>query len=1406
MQKIFSLTFVIATIFWCNSFAQVESSSPPKKQSNYKDTSPAIIDNSQKIPSVKEGLRENFSQSDYENFLLKEKLGEIPFQGGVVDQMASADALVNNNTGSSGTSYFTQSETSIIAFGNSVLIGFNDSGSNGTDGNKFTGFSYSPDGGTNFTDGGTLPTNTGGDAGDPVIARNEATGRIYFSTLGYGVSTIQVFRSDNNGLTWMAPINGTPGGSSEDKQWIAVDNFAGTGNGNVYLISRRFSGSTGIYLFRSTDNGNSFNPGGGVSIYSGGQGAFISVGPDHSVYAFYYDGSTSIQVRKSTDFGVSFGGAVTVFGGLTGGSNGDLDLVGIRQGTSTASYFRSNSFPHAAVNPISGHIYVTFNNDPSGTDKADVYMTKSTNSGTTWSTPERVNDDATTTDQWQPTIAVTTDGANIGIFYYSRQEDAANNLFKYYGRTGTISGSTVTFTPSFAISDVASLPEFGRDGVVNSTYMGDYNHASATANEFHVVWSDNRNDLAGGSPRKDPNVYYEKILLGPPCPINQAYSPSPVNGSSNVSINVPNISWTNGAGATQCEVWFGVAGSMTKVYDGTLIQSWNISGPLSYNTPYNWQIIGKNGTCSVSGPLWTFMTEQDPNLVIETVIVYPQNFNYWTGTCNSSSKTQVSLVDADGSAFAGWMKFDISSIPNNATINSITLNGYLYSNNFPYWSVTPMGSVNPETGSASLIYDQVSNNYDDGVAYSYNQESGTLTNGWIQRSLGTTATIDMQNKLGQGWFAIGIYDWDSGTTYYVNFQGWAEANRPYLEVVYEYTLVADPTGITASAVNDTQIDVAFTPNASNNNVVIVWNNTGTFTTPTGTPPAIGQSFAGGTLLYNGIVSPVNHTGLTGLTTYYYKLFSYDGFDYSSGVSTSAATFSALDFGVNLTVIDNCDNNAHPLIFGTAPGATECFDAGFDLSAPPPPPVGAIDGRFLSCNDAFFTDIRGSNPGGERIWDVHFQPDAGCSPISLSWDPSKLPVNGYFHLLDPYFGTLVNVNMRTSNSYTDVTGLGYLQIKFNYQICSNFNVSNGWNMLSLPLGVTDNNYLTLFPTAVAGTLYGYEGAYVTTTTIENGAGYWLKFSSAEFVEVCGSDETETIIELAAGWNMIGGPNCNVQLSSVIDPGGIIIPGTLYGYSGSYFTATSIDGTKGYWIKTNAAGTITISCSAPPPNNINNNIIAAETLTEFGAIKISDASEVSQTLYFDGDLNEDINIESFSMPPVPPAGSFDARLAGDYRLTESDEVTIQVQSTQFPIKLTISNINSGESYLLTEMAKGAEVSSQKIIDGTEILISNEEVTILKITKQQSLPITYNLEQNYPNPFNPSTTIKFSLPETANVTLSIYNALGQKVGEIVNTNLEAGWYSYQWDATNIATGIYIYELSTDKFISVKKMILLK
>ncbi len=96
--------------------------------------------------------------------------------------------------------------------------------------------------------------------------------------------------------------------------------------------------------------------------------------------------------------------------------------------------------------------------------------------------------------------------------------------------------------------------------------------------------------------------------------------------------------------------------------------------------------------------------------------------------------------------------------------------------------------------------------------------------------------------------------------------------------------------------------------------------------------------------------------------------------------------------------------------------------------------------------------------------------------------------------------------------------------------------------------------------------------------------------------------------------------------------------------------------------------------------------------------------------------------------------------------------------------------------------------------------------------NLPARFALAQNYPNPFNPSSTIKFALPVNAKVTLNIYNVLGQKVAELVNGKLTAGYHSVKWNAVNFASGVYFYKLSAENssgnnvFSASRKMILLK
>jgi parallel beta-helix repeat protein len=89
---------------------------------------------------------------------------------------------------------------------------------------------------------------------------------------------------------------------------------------------------------------------------------------------------------------------------------------------------------------------------------------------------------------------------------------------------------------------------------------------------------------------------------------------------------------------------------------------------------------------------------------------------------------------------------------------------------------------------------------------------------------------------------------------------------------------------------------------------------------------------------------------------------------------------------------------------------------------------------------------------------------------------------------------------------------------------------------------------------------------------------------------------------------------------------------------------------------------------------------------------------------------------------------------------------------------------------------------------------------------LPEKFELSQNFPNPFNPTTQIRFSLPEASEVTLKIYDILGKEVTTLVNETRDAGTHEIQFDATQFASGVYVYQIKTANFVQTKKMSLLK
>ena len=99
----------------------------------------------------------------------------------------------------------------------------------------------------------------------------------------------------------------------------------------------------------------------------------------------------------------------------------------------------------------------------------------------------------------------------------------------------------------------------------------------------------------------------------------------------------------------------------------------------------------------------------------------------------------------------------------------------------------------------------------------------------------------------------------------------------------------------------------------------------------------------------------------------------------------------------------------------------------------------------------------------------------------------------------------------------------------------------------------------------------------------------------------------------------------------------------------------------------------------------------------------------------------------------------------------------------------------------------------------------------TEGEGVPVEFALHENYPNPFNPTTTLRFDLPEVSDITLTIYNMLGQKVRTFDYQNTSAGYHSVKWNATNdygdpVGAGVYLYQLQTKDFVKTRKMVLLK
>ena len=161
----------------------------------------------------------------------------------------------------------------------------------------------------------------------------------------------------------------------------------------------------------------------------------------------------------------------------------------------------------------------------------------------------------------------------------------------------------------------------------------------------------------------------------------------------------------------------------------------------------------------------------------------------------------------------------------------------------------------------------------------------------------------------------------------------------------------------------------------------------------------------------------------------------------------------------------------------------------------------------------------------------------------------------------------------------------------------------------------------------------------------------------------------------------------------------------------------------------------------------------------------------------------------------------------------DIDTQAGGTYTAVTRTFStSVTDGRLDLtFTRVSGSAAVSAIEVVQtaGPSITQSGEAPSAL--AKTASLPTEFTLAQNYPNPFNPTTRIRYALPQGTNVTLKVYNTMGEEVRTLVSGYREAGNYDVEWNATNnfgarVASGVYLYRLQGEGLNEVKRMVLLQ
>ena len=409
-------------------------------------------------------------------------------------------------------------------------------------------------------------------------------------------------------------------------------------------------------------------------------------------------------------------------------------------------------------------------------------------------------------------------------------------------------------------------------------------------------------------------------------------------------------------------------------------------------------------------------------------------------------------------------------------------------------------------------------------------------------------------------------------------------------------------------------------------------------------------------------------------------------------------------------------------------------------------------------------------------------------------------------------------------------------------------SEKWRMISWP-GVLSNNELS---TDEKGhRFYNWDlttNNWITPETIEPGKAYWFKhkYSSAPLFENTESAGTavplvDYEIELQPGWNMIGSP---FSFPVTLEYDATEISGLyLYGkdsHDGWSSPQTTMSPWAGYAINAKISGQ---SITLKPFPAENEQTDAARVTESSWNINLL----VDEENFFDHSNRIGRRVEAsdyedgYDVPSLPHLGHYikmsmdlnqnsDFGFSSDIRSTDefngvwnlkltgkghSNPVAVTSDITGLlPSMLVVQVVDIPNRTVYNQFLESGLTIDDRLTEGYDIkLVAGKqeyvEETVQKILSE--IPENFSLSQNYPNPFNPVTRIDFTLPRTGDVSIVIYNLMGQQVKTLVAEKMKYGFHTITWNGLDqfgrsVSSGVYFSEMRTRGFRQTKKMLLLK